>query len=206
MRGWLPALSLLISPTLLKTFCSAFSRMEHVFRITTSAASAESVTSKPPARSLAKARSVSATFIWQPKVSMCTLALPTTMPLDPSVSELVLTRQKVTENPTKRADKQGNYNSARPALGHPCLIFNRMLNKQEFNVPLSQACLGIHDNHSHSIVLGGFELTSKTTRFIPLTSDVSRVEIRPKTSCGSRAQSAVIPSTLVTARIASTLS
>src|SRR5207245_5881539 len=60
--------------------------------------------------------------------------------------------------------------------------------------------------HSHSIVLGGFELMSNTTRFTPLTSLMIRVEIVPSTEDGSRAQSAVMPSTLVTARTATTLS
>lgn len=36
--------------------------------------------------------------------------------------------------------------------------------------------------HSHSIVLGGFELTSYTTRFTPRTVLVTRVDIRSSTS------------------------
>lgn len=54
-------------------------------------------------------------------------------------------------------------------------------------------CDGCHDGtlfpespgprpHSHSIVLGGFELTSYTTRLTPRTEFVIRVEIRWRTS------------------------
>src|SRR5438876_9818806 len=63
-----------------------------------------------------------------------------------------------------------------------------------------------HRIYSHSIVEGGFELTSKTTRFTPFTSLMTRAEMDANTSAGSRAQSAVMPSTLVTARTATTLS
>jgi predicted nucleic acid-binding Zn-ribbon protein len=54
--------------------------------------------------------------------------------------------------------------------------------------------------YSHSIVPGGLLVTSRTTRFTSGTSLVIRVEIRASTSCGSRAQSAVIASSLVTGR------
>src|SRR5215218_1233148 len=54
--------------------------------------------------------------------------------------------------------------------------------------------------HSHSIVLGGFDEMSYTTRFTPRTSLVIREETRARKSCGRRAQSAVIPSVDVTAR------
>lgn len=37
-------------------------------------------------------------------------------------------------------------------------------------------------SYSHSIVAGGFEVTSRTTRFTPLTSFVMRVEIFSRTS------------------------
>ena len=60
--------------------------------------------------------------------------------------------------------------------------------------------------YSHSMVAGGFELTSYTTRFTPSTSLMIRVDIRASTSCGNGNQSAVIPSVLVTARRATTLS
>src|SRR5437879_13451134 len=62
------------------------------------------------------------------------------------------------------------------------------------------------DAYSHSIVAGGFELTSYTTRFTPFTSLLTRLEIRPSTSGGKLNQSAVIPSRLVTARSATTCS
>ena len=60
-------------------------------------------------------------------------------------------------------------------------------------------------DHSHSIVAGGFELMSYTTRLTPGTSLTIREEIFPRTSYGSFAQSAVMPSSDVTARIATTL-
>jgi len=60
--------------------------------------------------------------------------------------------------------------------------------------------------HSHSIVLGGFELMSYTTRFTPRTSLMIRLEMRPSRSWGSFAQSAVIASSLVTARMTMTFS
>jgi four helix bundle protein len=58
--------------------------------------------------------------------------------------------------------------------------------------------------YSHSIVAGGFELTSYTTRFTPRTSLMMRLLIPASTSGGNAYQSAVIPSRLVTARSATT--
>ena len=55
-------------------------------------------------------------------------------------------------------------------------------------------------NHSHSIVAGGFDVTSRTTRFTAGISLTMREEIVSIRSYGSRAQSAVIASSLVTAR------
>src|SRR4029077_11210846 len=55
--------------------------------------------------------------------------------------------------------------------------------------------------HSHSMVAGGFEVMSRTTRLISGTSLVIRVEMALSTWSGSRAQSAVIASSLVTGRI-----
>ena len=60
--------------------------------------------------------------------------------------------------------------------------------------------------HSHSMVLGGLEEMSYTTRLIPLTSLIILFEIRASSSWGSLAQSAVMPSTLLTARRAMTFS
>src|SRR6185312_4726531 len=60
--------------------------------------------------------------------------------------------------------------------------------------------------YSHSIVAGGFELTSYTTRFTPSTSLMMRLEMWASTSGGNGNQSAVMPSELVTARSATTLS
>jgi hypothetical protein len=55
-------------------------------------------------------------------------------------------------------------------------------------------------HHSHSIVDGGFDVMSSTTRFTSGTSFTIREEIVSSRSYGSRAQSAVIASSLVTAR------
>src|SRR6185312_3529532 len=57
------------------------------------------------------------------------------------------------------------------------------------------------EGHSHSMVAGGFDVTSSTTRFTPGISLTIRPEIVSIRSYGSRAQSAVIASSLVTARI-----
>ena len=59
-------------------------------------------------------------------------------------------------------------------------------------------------SYSHSIVAGGFDEMSYTTRLTPGTSLTMRLLILPSTSYGSFAQSAVIPSSDVTARIATT--
>jgi hypothetical protein len=55
--------------------------------------------------------------------------------------------------------------------------------------------------YSHSMVAGGFEEMSYTTRLTPATSAMIRLLMRSSTSEGSFAQSAVIASSLVTARI-----
>src|SRR5262249_12198880 len=70
---------------------------------------------------------------------------------------------------------------------------------------LEQVVEGAHRGlvrYSHSIVAGGFDVTSSTTRFTPGISFTIRAEIASTRSYGSRAQSAVIASSLVTARIA----
>ena len=55
-------------------------------------------------------------------------------------------------------------------------------------------------SYSHSIVPGGLLVTSSTTRLTSGTSLVIRVEIVASTGSGTRAQSAVIASSLVTGR------
>src|SRR5215207_5003163 len=70
-----------ISPTLLKTFCSALALTEQLLIKTTLADSADVVSSYPAARSFVAARSVSATFIWHPIVSIYMLPLFTRLPL-----------------------------------------------------------------------------------------------------------------------------
>ena len=59
-------------------------------------------------------------------------------------------------------------------------------------------------DHSHSMVPGGFDVMSKTTRLTSRSSLIIREAICSSRSYGSRAQSAVIASSLVTARITTT--
>src|SRR6185437_9477410 len=56
--------------------------------------------------------------------------------------------------------------------------------------------------YSHSMVPGGLDVMSYTTRLMPRTSFTIRVEIALRTSYGSGTQSAVMPSSECTARIA----
>src|SRR5204863_9290705 len=58
------------------------------------------------------------------------------------------------------------------------------------------------DRHSHSMVAGGFDDTSYTTRFTSGISFTMRADTRAITSYGMRAQSAVMKSSVVTARSA----
>ena len=60
--------------------------------------------------------------------------------------------------------------------------------------------------YSHSIVAGGFDEISSTTRLTPLTSFMILLEIFARISCGICAQSAVIASWLSTILSAITLS
>src|SRR5688500_6113108 len=62
------------------------------------------------------------------------------------------------------------------------------------------------DDHSHSIVAGGFPEISYTTRLIPRTSLMIRFETRERSACGSSAHCAVMKSTVCTARSATTYS
>src|SRR5580700_66417 len=57
-------------PTSLRSFCSARSRTLHVLSTTKSACSTSSTATPPAARKTPAMRSVSCTFIWQPKVWM----------------------------------------------------------------------------------------------------------------------------------------
>ena len=63
-----------------------------------------------------------------------------------------------------------------------------------------------HTPHSHSIVPGGFDVTSYTTRLIPRTSLMIRVATFPRKPMSKGKKSAVMPSTEVTARSAQTWS
>ena len=59
--------------------------------------------------------------------------------------------------------------------------------------------------HSHSMVPGGLLVMSSTTRLTSRNSLIMREAMRSRRSYGSRAQSAVMASSLVTARITITL-
>src|SRR5207237_741518 len=62
----------------------------------------------------------------------------------------------------------------------------------------------VPENHSHSMVPGGFDVKSYTTRLMPCTSLTIRVATRAR-KCGSKGKmSAVMPSVEVTARSAQT--
>jgi len=58
--------------------------------------------------------------------------------------------------------------------------------------------------HSHSMVPGGFDVTSYTTRLMPLTSLMMRVAAAARKPMSKWKKSAVMPSTEVTARSAQT--
>ena len=75
----------------------------------------------------------------------------------------------------------------------------RAVQQRVLRVQMEMDELGVH---SHSIVDGGFELMSYTTRLMPCTSLTMRDEMVASRSCGRRAQSAVMPSRLSTARTA----
>lgn len=60
--------------------------------------------------------------------------------------------------------------------------------------------------HSHSMVAGGFELTSYVTRLMPRTSLMIRPDTFLSSAYGSSAQSAVMKSLVCTARNATTYS
>ena len=66
---------------------------------------------------------------------------------------------------------------------------------------LGAAAVGSCPAHSHSMVPGGFDVTSSATRLTPSTSLMMRDDMRSTRSYGSRAQSAVMASSLVTARM-----
>lgn len=72
------------------------------------------------------------------------------------------------------------------------------------SIPISAATRAavatlLSNPYSHSIVAGGLELMSYTTLLIPFTSLTILLETRSSTRAGISAQSAVIPSLLVTA-------
>src|SRR6202034_1798729 len=60
---------------------------------------------------------------------------------------------------------------------------------------------GVEERHSHSMVPGGFDVTSRATRFTPSTSLMTREAMRSTRAYGRRAQSAVMASPLFTARL-----
>jgi hypothetical protein len=101
------------------------------------------------------------------------------------------------------------------------LHFNATFGARRVESALSQACLtpdvtnrrgqGTLGSwpaayfYSHSMVPGGFDVMSNTTLLTPFTSFTMRLLMRARTSYGTRAQSAVMASSLVTTRTATTL-
>lgn len=67
---------------------------------------------------------------------------------------------------------------------------------------LCRKAFRLYSGHSHSILAGGLVVTSSTTRFTCGTSLTILAEIVRTTSYGMRAQSAVMKSSVVTARMA----
>jgi hypothetical protein len=93
----------------------------------------------------------------------------------------------------------GTYSPCSSFLSHQASIESQI---GYLNVQFSNLKLEIASPYSHSIVLGGFELISYTTRLMPFTSLTILVDIRSRTSAGSRVQSAVIASSDSTTRTA----
>lgn len=81
---------------------------------------------------------------------------------------------------------------------------NKVISKAETDI-LNRGNIDVR-SYSHSMVAGGFELISYTTRFTPLTLLMISLETFPRNSKGKWHQSAVIPSVEVTARRATTFS
>jgi hypothetical protein len=79
--------------------------------------------------------------------------------------------------------------ASKPRLSFALRVFNHLHSRAYGHLQL----------HSHSIVPGGLLVMSSATRFTPGTSFMMRLLTRSKSSYGSRAQSAVIASSLVTA-------
>lgn len=79
-------------------------------------------------------------------------------------------------------------------------VFSHLFSCEEYRRLLcfSPAKMG----YSHSIVAGGLLVISYTTRLIPATSLTMRFEILASRSCGRRVQSAVMKSSVDTARMA----
>ena len=87
------------------------------------------------------------------------------------------------------------------------LVLDRAVEQRELGMEMQVGEGSRHPRaYSHSIVAGGFEEMSYTTRETPFTSLVMRLDARDSSSWGRCAQSAVIASTEVTARSATTWS
>jgi len=112
--------------------------------------------------------------------------------LDPSVA---LARSIISPGVGDSASAALNNDTARVKIMVVCFIQGNSTGKES---------KGSH--YSHSIVLGGFELISSTTRLQPSTSLIIRLDMLRSTSYGTRAQSAVMASTLSTMRNATTFS
>ena len=70
--------------------------------------------------------------------------------------------------------------------------------------PQAGPCSALRRRYSHSIVAGGLPEMSYTTRLMPRTSLMMRLETLLSSACGSSAQCAVMKSCVCTARSATT--
>src|SRR5215471_8440807 len=106
--------------------------------------------------------------------------------------------------PRRLADEDDSRAAAPGEVGTEAVTQQRRVRVLVVGMPdlgVGQPLDEIRRRYSHSIVAGGFEVTSSTTRLTPGISFTTRAAIVSTRSYGSRAQSAVIASSLVTARI-----
>lgn len=91
--------------------------------------------------------------------------------------------------------------------GGVCAFLNKKQEEKRNTIPAGSSKKAVNrfmlimscKNYSHSMVAGGFELMSYTTRLIPLTLLIISLDTLARKSYGKCAQSAVMPSVEVTA-------
>src|SRR5689334_20957259 len=70
-----------------------------------------------------------------------------------------------------------------PVGGDDQQVIAQIINIPHFS-PAVQGQVDVGDGHSHSMVAGGFDEISSTTRLMPRTSLIIRLEILASTCCG----------------------